>query len=246
MANTLLEQQGLLGEYVLVPLHASSEDLVQVIAGLRRLQNFAGSIVSMPHKSAIVPLLDEVSPEVDIVGAANVIRREPEGCLVGAVFDGEGFVAGLYSAGHQVSGKTCFIAGAGGAAAAVACALAKHGCVSLTIANRTTEKSRALAARIQRVWPQVQVQIGAPTARRYDIAINATSLGMQPDDALPIPLEIVDRSSLVAECVLAPEMTRLLEVAQTRGRAIHTGIPMLAEQMNLMLRFMGRDWRNHP
>jgi shikimate dehydrogenase len=90
-ANALLEQQGLFGEYVLVPLHASSDDLTRVITGLRSLQNFAGTIVSMPHKSAIVSLLDEVSPEVDVVGAANVIRREPDGRLIGAVFDGEGF-----------------------------------------------------------------------------------------------------------------------------------------------------------
>lgn len=239
MANALLEQQELFGEYALVPLHASAGDLLHVIEGLRRLQNFAGTIVSMPHKSAIMPLLDEVSPEVELVGAANVIRREPDGRLVGAVFDGEGFVAGLRAAGHQIQGKACFLAGARGAAAAVAFALAKHDCSSLTIGNRTAEKAHALAARIRRVWPQVHVQVGAQTPRRYDITINATALGMKPEDELPIPIEIVDRSALIAECVIAPEMTRLLEIAATRGRAIHSGVPMLTEQIPLMLRFMG-------
>ena len=238
IANALLEQCGLFGEYVLVPLHASSDDLIHVIDGLRHLQNFAGTIVSMPHKSAVVSLLDEVSPEVHLIGAANVIRREPDGRLVGVVFDGEGFISGLHSAGYKVRGKTCFIAGAGGAASAVAFALAKYGCASLTITNRTGEKAHILAAKIEQAWPQTHVQVGVQTTHSYDIAINGTSLGMKPDDELPIPVEIIDRAILVAECVIAPEMTRLLKIAKTRGRAIHTGVPMLTEQMNLMLRFM--------
>jgi shikimate dehydrogenase len=202
------------------------------------MHNFAGAIVSMPHKSAVVALLDEVSPEAQLAGAVNVIRREVDGRLIGAVFDGEGFVAGLRSAGHEVQGKACFLAGAGGAAAAVAFALAKYGCTSLTISNRTVSKAATLASRIKGAWPNCKVQVGPGSSQAYDIAINATSLGMQPQDDLPISSEVIDSSSLIAECVIAPEMTHLLEVVKQRGHAIHTGVPMLAEQMHLMLRFM--------
>jgi shikimate dehydrogenase len=83
------------------------------------------------------------------------------------------------------------------------------------------------------------VESGEPGDTRYDIAINATSLGMQPGDALPMADDVIARSALVAECVVAPEMTRLLEVARVRGRPIHTDIAMLSAQIDLLLRFMG-------
>jgi shikimate dehydrogenase len=84
----------------------------------------------------------------------------------------------------------------------------------------------------------VSVRTGDRAGNRYDLAVNATSLGMKPDDALPMSPAVVERASLVAECVVAPETTRLLEVAREKGRAIHAGVPMLAAQMDLMLRFM--------
>ncbi|MGE0823090.1 MAG: shikimate dehydrogenase [Candidatus Binatia bacterium] len=238
MANTLLHEQNLFGEYVLVPLHVSAGGLPQVIDGLRHLRNFAGTIVSMPHKSTVVSLLDEISPEVSTVGAVNVIRRELDGRLLGAIFDGEGFVSGLWGAGYAVQGKTCLLAGAGGAAAAVAFSLAKHGCTSLTIINRTKEKAVTLASRVQHTWPHLPIHTELSLEKAYDVAINATSLGMHPGDALPLPVEVVESSSLIAECVIAPEITPLLEIARTKGRTIHTGVPMLAAQMDLMLRFM--------
>lgn len=74
-----------------------------------------------------------------------------------------------------------------------------------------------------------------------DIAINGTNLGMRPDDALPMPRALVARSELVAECVIAPEMTRLLDLAKAEKRKIHTGVPMLAAQLKMMLSFMGVD-----
>jgi shikimate dehydrogenase len=239
MANTLLQEQGLFGEYVLVPLHAAAASLVNVLEGLRHLQNFAGAIITMPHKSAILPLLDELSAEARLIDAVNVIRREPDGRLVGAIFDGEGFVAGLRSAGHEVRGKTCLLVGAGGAAAAIAFALAKYGCQSLTLSNRTESKAASLASRVCEAWPHVPVQVGLNLGGRYDFAINATSLGMKPDDELPLSPEVIKTSTVIAECVTAPEMTRLLEAAQQAGRVIHTGVPMLAAQMDLMLKFMG-------
>jgi shikimate dehydrogenase len=193
----------------------------------------------MPHKSAIVSLLDELTPEARLVGAVNVVRRTVEGRLVGTMLDGEGFVAGLASAGHDVAGKSCLLVGAGGAASAVAFALAAHGCAALTITNRTASRADALAARVRDAFPGVDVRAGDPEGRRYDLAVNGTSLGMKPDDALPMSASVIEATTLVAECVLAPEMTRLLEAARARGRAIHTGVPMLSAQMELMLHFMG-------
>src|SRR5262245_61839616 len=239
MANALLTEQERFGEFVLLPLHVPLASLGVVLTGLRGIQNFAGAIVSMPHKEVIVPLLDEVTPEAQMVGAVNVIRRGAGGRLIGTILDGEGFVAGLRSAGYEVHGKACLLVGAGGAAAAIAFALAKYGCYSLTITNRTAARALTLAARVRAVWPGLQVQAGKPPRGRYDIAINATSLGMNPTDELPMSQEMIDTSDLIAECVVAPEITALLEAAQQKGQKIHTGVPMLASQMALMLAFMG-------
>jgi shikimate dehydrogenase len=239
MANARLLEWRLYGEYVLVPMQVPAAGLAEFVAALRHQRNFSGAIVSMPHKIEIVGLIDELTPEARLVGAVNIIRRNPAGHLTGTVLDGEGFVGGLVGAGHRVRDAVCLLVGAGGAASAVAFALAKHGCAALHLANRTPAKAAALAARIRAAFPGVELTVGGAAPPRIDIAINGTSLGMQAGDALPLSIDVIDRSALVAECVLAPEMTRLLDVARQRGRAIHKGVAMLTAQLDLMLAFMG-------
>lgn len=239
MANAMLERRGRFGAFVLLPMHVASDGLAACVAALRHVRNFGGAIVSMPHKTAVTQLIDELTPEALLVGAANVIRRRADGRLIGTILDGEGFVGGLIGAGHRVAGARCLLSGAGAAASAVAFALAKHGCASICCVNRTRSKADALATRLRQTFPSITVATDATAVARYDIAINGMSLGMNPGDDLPIPRDVIERSALVAECVIAPEMTRLLEVARERGCAIHTGVPMLEAQMAMMLDFMG-------
>ena len=239
LVNALLERRGLLGKFVLVPMHVGVDGLADFTRGLRLVRNFAGAIVSMPHKIAIADLVDEMTPEARLVGAVNVIRHDAAGRLFGTMLDGAGFVGGLSDAGYTVRGRACLLVGAGGAASAVAFALAKYGCASLTIVNRTQRKAAELATRVAAANPSVRVSTTVDRHARFDIAVNGTSLGMRPDDALPLTESLIDVSALVAECVIAPEMTRLLTVARERGRAIHTGVPMLTAQLELMLNFMG-------
>ena len=241
LATALLRRHGRFGAFVLVPMETPAAALAAVVTGLRGLGNFAGAIVSMPHKTAIVPLLDELTPAARAVGAVNVVRRTADARLVGTVLDGEGFVGGLGGAGHHVAGAHCVLAGAGGAAAAIAVALAAHGCASLAIVNRTRAKAERLAARVRLAHPKTAVAVGDDGRRGYDLAVNATSLGMRPDDALPFGDDVLARVRLVAECVVAPETTRLLARARELGIAVHGGLPMLRAQMELVLRFMGVD-----
>ncbi|HTO58266.1 MAG TPA: shikimate dehydrogenase, partial [Pseudomonadales bacterium] len=205
MANARLLEQRSFGAFVLVPMHVPAAGLADFVAALRHQRNFSGAIVSMPHKIAIATLIDELTPEARLVGAVNVIRRNPAGRITGTVLDGEGFVGGLLGAGHRVRDAVCLLAGAGGAASAVAFALAKHGCAALHLANRTPAKADVLAARIHSAFPHVAVTVGGTAPARIDISINGTSLGMQPGDALPLSTDVIDRSALVAECVIAPE-----------------------------------------
>jgi shikimate dehydrogenase len=97
LVNAALARRG--RDAVLVPLHVRADALVRVVDGLRGMQNLAGAIVTMPHKSAVVALLDDVTAEARQIGACNVVRREPDARLTGTMLDGEGFVAGLGRAG---------------------------------------------------------------------------------------------------------------------------------------------------
>ena len=239
MANALLQRWGRSDEYVLAPMNVAAGGLAEFVSALRHLRSFGGAIVSMPHKTTIVQLLDELTPDARLVGAVNVIHRRANGELVGTILDGEGFVGGLVREGHRVDGAHCLLAGAGGAASAVAFALAKHGANSLCIVNRTQAKAEELARRVGAAFPSVRVGTQPASMPRIDIAVNGTSLGMHPGDALPFDEAVIGRSALVAECVVAPEMTQLLEIARQRGRAIHTGVPMLEAQLEMLLRFMG-------
>lgn len=239
LVNQMLNARGKLGEFVLAPMHVPASTLETFVQGMRAMQNFAGAVVTMPHKVCIVPLLDELTPEARLVGAVNVIRRKEDGTLAGTVLDGEGFVSGLEAAGHIVKGKTCLLVGAGGAASAIAFSLAKHQCTSLYLINRTQQKAEALALRVQKEFPQVNVGTMPPPDGQIDIAINATSLGMRPGDALPISEDLILRSVVIAECVVAPETTALLLLAERKGKIIHTGISMLTSQLQLMLDFIG-------
>ncbi|MCQ8118860.1 shikimate dehydrogenase family protein [Methylomonas rosea] len=241
MANTLLDERGLLGAFAMLPMQVSAEGFPAFIAGLRAMKNFGGAVVSMPHKIVAASLIDELTPEARLVGAVNVVRRNRDGRLIGTMLDGEGFIAGLAGAGYSVKGASVLLVGAGGAASAIAFALAKHGCATLCIQNRTPQRASALVERVTDVYPQVEVTTAIHATSHYDIAINGTSLGMKPSDELPIAKGLIRHCGLVAECVIAPEMTPLLQEASDQGKVVHTGVPMLAAQMNFMLAFMGAE-----
>jgi len=236
LVNAALAARG--HDAVMVPLQVAAGDLERAVDGLRAWRSFRGAVVSMPHKSAIVALLDDATAEVRQTLACNAVRREPDGRLVGAMFDGAGFVAGLRHAGHEVRGKRVLLLGAGGAAAGIAFALAAAGVAALAIRNRTPARAAALAVRVQQASPDVEVAAGAASARGFDLVVNATSLGMQGGDPLPLPFEGVAPQTIAADVVLRPEPTPFLAAAASRGCVIHPGEAMLAAQIELLLDFI--------
>jgi shikimate dehydrogenase len=224
---------------VLVPLHARADNLVQVVAGLRQLENLGGVIVTVPHKTAILALCDEASDVTRNIGAANVVRREPGGKLVANMLDGEGFVRGLRGAGVKVEGRTAYLAGAGGAANAIGFSLVQAGVAMLTIANRTAAKAEDLKRRILALYPQAKVRIGTTDPSGHDLVVNATSLGLHPADALPLDASKLQPAQRVCEVIMQPRETALLLAARQRGCEVHYGAPMLAGQIELMAEFLG-------
>jgi shikimate dehydrogenase len=226
---------------VLVPMQVRPEDLAGVVAALRRIENLGGIVVTVPHKEAIAALCDTLTDAARIVGAVNVIRREPDGRLTGGQFDGEGFRAGLSAAGNDPRGKRVWMTGAGGAAAGIAHALLRHGVAALTIHNRTPMRAEALVARLAAALPAAPIAAGGPDPAGHDIVVNATSLGLKPTDALPVEPRLLQPGMLVAEVVMQPDVTALLEAAAARGCATHRGLHMLLQQVPILADFVAAE-----
>lgn len=237
MMRKVFEQRGIDG--VLMPMHVAPKDLAAFTQALRGIHNFGGMVVTVPHKTTIGVLLDEITAAARTVGAVNIVRRDPDGRLFGDILDGRGFVAGLRLHGIEPTGKKILLAGAGGAANAIAFALAEAGATQLAVYNRSADKVRAMFARLAPVYPQVELVLGTRDPQGYDLVVNATSLGMASADPLPLDANLLNAEQTVAEIIMAPALTPLLAAAQAKGCRIQYGAPMLASQIELMADFMG-------
>jgi len=213
------------------PLHVAPEDLPRALDTLRRSRNVAGFGVTIPHKIAVIGLLDSVGERGRQVGAVNFVRRNPDGTLHGDNVDGLGFVGGLLEAGVTIRGARVLQAGAGGAGRAIAFAMAGAGAAELTISNRSPDKARDLAEAVARAYPACRTQAGDGDSAACDIAINTTSLGMKTGDALPLPAERLRSAAAAAEVVMTPEVTPFLAAAAARGCRTVAGKAMLLAQL---------------
>ena len=206
---------------------------------MRDVINFGGMVVTVPHKTAIARLCDALTPDAAMVGAVNVVRRAPDGRLVGDILDGRGFVAGLRLSGIEPAGMRAYLAGAGGAANAIAFSLADAGVSLLTIHNRTRAKVEEMISRLRTVFPAVELRVGSDDPSGHDLVVNATSLGMAESDPYPLDVNALTPVQTVAEIIMRPEITPLLVAARDKGCRIQLGMPMLAAQLDLMAKFMG-------
>jgi shikimate dehydrogenase len=235
--NPLLEARG--ADAVVVPLHVDAAGLKALWPGLRALRSLAGLIVTVPHKTAVVGLVDRLGEAGQLAGAVNVIRREPDGTMVGDTFDGRGFVEGLRAHGHEPAGRRVLLLGAGGAAAAIALALVRAGIAGLRIVNRSQDRAERLAARLQAAGAGMEVEAGPAEARAFDLVVNATSLGLRASDPLPCDLAGIGADAIVADAVMQPPETAFLAEARRLGAIAHPGLPMLEGQRELLLGFLG-------
>jgi shikimate dehydrogenase len=235
--NRLFAERGI--DAVLVPFHVPPVALQRAVAGFRALANLGGYAVTNPHKVAMFHLCDEVDVHGTRLQAVNVVRRTEDGRLVGGNYDGAGFILGLRADGHEVRGKRVLMLGAGGAGRAIAFALSEAGVAELAIANRTRANADALVRQVETFFPATPVRLAEPRADGYDIAINTTSVGLAPGDPLPLDVRGLKPSTLVADIIMKPEMTKLLIAARDRGCPIHLGKHMLDSQLALLARHLG-------
>jgi shikimate dehydrogenase len=236
--NALLDQRGV--DAVFVALHVSAKHFATAVAGMRHLRNFAGYAVSIPHKPMAVRLCDELLPNARACGVVNVIRVDPDGRWIGETLDGVGMVKALAAQRPLDTNTRVLVVGAGGVGRAIAVALALAGVGYLAIVNRTQAKAEDLAHTVRRAAPACAVEAGsAVNPAAFDIVINATSLGLHGQGPLPVEVAHVSRAALVAEVVMVPELTPLLQAAQARGLGIVRGREMLTQQVEAIADFFG-------
>lgn len=235
--NPYFAQAGV--DAVVVPMGCRAEDYPTFLRAVFKLSNIAGALITMPHKVTTVELLDVLSPAVRIAGACNAVRRDAEGRLVGDMFDGEGFVRGVRNKGVRIDGARVLVVGAGGVGSAICAAFAAAGAAAISLYDVNADAAAALAARLRAHYPALEVGIGRNDPAGHQIVVNATPMGMNPGDPLPLDVERLAPDTFVGEVVMRDEMTAFLQAARARGCRWQVGTDMLFEQIPAYLEFFG-------
>jgi shikimate dehydrogenase len=235
--NPWFARQGI--NAAVVPLGVKREEFAAAFPALARLTNLRGMLITMPHKVAVVGLLDEVSTRVKSAGACNAVRRSADGRLIGDMFDGEGFVRGVTRKGLSLAGKRVLIVGAGGVGSAIAASTAEAGAAAIALFDVNSAATDALAGWLRYHHPTLAVTTGARDADGFDVVVNATPLGMSPSDPMPLDVARLAPSTFVADAVLERETTAFLAAARARGCVTQAGLDMLFEQIPAYLEFFG-------
>jgi shikimate dehydrogenase len=206
--------------------------LADAIAGIRAL-GLRGVNVTIPHKVAIMPLLDEIDPLAKRIGAVNTVVND-NGRLIGYNTDGMGYVRSLVEETKlDVQKQVVTLLGAGGAARAVAFTLAEQGVREIRIINRSREKAALLAEHLGVIVPTSVVEPGDASSAIADatLLINTTSIGMFPDvDEIPVPVEWLHPGLIVSDLIYNPLETKLLKQARLIGAKPHSGVGMFVNQ----------------
>lgn len=235
--NPYFEHAGI--NAVVVPMGCRAQAFPALLRSVFALENIRGALITMPHKVSVVDLLDEVSPAVRVAGACNAVRRATDGRLVGDLFDGEGFVRGVRLKGVEPRGARVLIVGAGGVGSAIAASFAAAGVAGLSLHDLRAEVAEGLAARLRQHYSVIDVRTGSNDPAGHDIVVNATPMGMEPGDPLPLDVERLSPSTFVGEVVMRQAMTAFLQAAQARGCRFQIGTDMLFEQIPAYLEFFG-------
>jgi shikimate dehydrogenase len=223
------KRHGLSGTYV--PLAIPPERLQKALRALPAL-GFSGCNLTIPHKQAALEVVDDAESVARRIGAVSCVSVRSDGTLHGANYDGYGFIQSVLeeAPGWRAELGPAVVVGAGGAARAVAYALAESGAPEIRLINRTFDRAKALAD-----------EFGAPLAaypwERREAAldgaallVNTTSQGMVGEPPLDLSLDALPATALVADIVYVPLKTPLLAAARRRGNRTVGGLGMLLHQ----------------
>ena len=235
MHNAALRALGL--DWAYIPLPVPPDRLAEAVRGARAL-GLRGFNATVPHKQALLSLVDELTPAARAIGAVNTVVIREGGGSLGHNTDAGGFIRALREAGFAPDGCGALILGAGGAARAVVYALASVG-ARVTICNRTAARAEALADEMRLAVAGAAIQAapldGATLARLGEgaqLIVNTTTLGMWPEvDGSPWPDELpFPRGAFAYDLVYNPRETAFIRQARAAGAMAADGLGMLIHQ----------------
>ncbi|MBS1839062.1 MAG: shikimate dehydrogenase [Actinobacteria bacterium] len=240
-------------DWVFVALPVAPGDAAAAVDGARAL-GIRGMSVTMPHKEAVIPALDDLTPVAAALGAVNCIRRSPreDRSMLGDNTDGVGYLRGLrVDLGIESPGVRAVVLGAGGAGRAVTHALGSGGASSVVVVNRDRrrgEAAAALAGAVGSFVPADDPGAVAAVIGEAELLVNATPVGMGSDTSLddegplPVPAALLRADLAVSELVYHPSVTPLMAAARRRGAMTANGISMLVHQAAVAF----EHWTGHP
>jgi shikimate dehydrogenase len=232
MQNTAFKALGLPYQYF--PLSLEEGDLPAVMEAFREM-DLAGANVTDPYTEAVVSHLDELTVEAEACGNVNTIFRDGS-LLVGDSTDGIGFLCSCRLHGVCLEGSRVLLIGAGGAARAVAFAVASAGAAGLVVVNRTRSRGEDLINALREKYPElaaeavVSEELGSRTASACLLVVNTTPLGMGEGDDLPLPAEFITPDHIVCDLSYSPARTGLMAAADKAGAVSFNGLAMLLFQ----------------
>ncbi len=223
MHNAAFQTLGL--DICYVPFMVLPEALPDAVMAIRSL-NMLGVNITVPHKEKAIRLLDKVNEEASFIGAVNTVTNT-EGVLTGYNTDGRGFLSSLTEEGISIEGKNIFIIGAGGASRAVSYYLSEKA-AALSLFDTDRPKAQKLVNDLGLIRSNVCLVQKVENMLQPDIIINATPLGLKPDDPLPLNPDLITSKMVI--CDLVYKKTGLLKEAELRGAKIIEGSGMLLWQ----------------
>lgn len=232
MQQAAIEAAGL--SYRYAAWEVPPDKLAETVAEMRGV-SFRGFNVTIPHKTAVMPLLDEIHEDARRIGAVNTVVQE-QGRLVGYNTDAAGFLDGLREAGLRFSGKNVVLLGAGGAARAVLWALIKEGAEKILLGIRNVEKVRGLLRDFSFAGTVAAASFAEPRFRarlaEADLVVNATPLGMSPhtEEMPPMDWSLLPAHAFLYDIIYTPEKTRFLLEGEAHCHGTLNGISMLIGQ----------------
>ncbi|WP_202621256.1 shikimate dehydrogenase [Enterococcus sp. JM9B] len=238
MHNAAFIEKGIDARYL--AFDVEPEDLKTSVEAIRTLQ-LLGVNLSMPHKMAAVPLMDELSEAAQLIGAINTIVHH-EGKLIGHNTDGIGFMASLTDAGISIIGKEITLMGAGGAATAIISQAALDGVKKIHVFNRKDAFYDQIAVKLAQISRHTNCEIHLADLEDHSalqqaiatsvLLVNATRVGMKPNDgAMALPdVSFLHAELAVYDVIYEPRETKLLRLAREKGLKTVNGLGMLLYQ----------------
>jgi shikimate dehydrogenase len=235
--NPYFEKEGI--NALVVPMGCKAEHYPAFLKSVFQLTNIRGALITMPHKVTTLALLDDVTSTVKVAGACNAVKLDQNGRLVGDMFDGVGFVRGVQRKGFVLTDKRVLVVGTGGVGSAIAASLAAENIKAISLFDVNMQTCEDLAQRLKHEYPKIEVYTGSNDPEGHDLVVNATPIGMNEGDPLPMDVSRISPDTFVGEVVMRTEMTAFLLAAQNRGCRVQVGSDMLFEQIPAYLEYFG-------